>query len=209
VVNFRLFRGSLFLVSERGRDASKKGDFQEGRFGKLGLVGISLVWYKPRMITQIENPTLARGDEIRNASRPLAKWMKFVLRFVAVYNVLAGLFMLIGYHETYKIIGMEKPDISFPIQLVGILVGLFGVGYYLVAKNPIENRNLLALGFWSKFLGSCLGTGYVLMGKLPPQFIAVYFFADVIYLPPFYLIMRRLYALARERDEEWQRRGSL
>jgi len=40
----------------------------------------------------------------------------------------------------------------------------------------------------------------VVMGKLPPQFIAVYFFADVIYLPPFYLIMRRLYALARERD---------
>jgi CDP-diglyceride synthetase len=154
-------------------------------------------------MTQIEKTIPARRDEIRNPStRPLAKWMKFVLRFVAVYNVLAGLFMLIGYHETYKIIGMEKPDISFPIQLVGILVGLFGVGYYLVAKNPIENRNVLALGFWSKFLGSCLGTGYVLMGKLPPQFIAVYFFADVIYLPPFYLIMRRLYALARERDEE-------
>ncbi len=133
-------------------------------------------------------------------SKPLAKWMKFLLRFVAVFNVLAGLFMLIGYHETYKIIGMEKPEISFPMQLVGILVALFGVGYYLVAKNPIENRNLLALGFWSKFLGSCLGTGYVILDKLPLSFVAVYFFADVIYLPPFYLIMRRLYALARERD---------
>jgi len=125
--------------------------------------------------------------------------MKFVLRFVAFFNVGAGLFMLIGYHETYKIIGMNKPDISFPLQLTGILVGLFGVGYYLVAKNPVENRNILMLGFWSKFLGSCLGTYYVVFGPLPKTFIAVYFFADVIYLPPFYLIMRRLYAIARER----------
>lgn len=126
--------------------------------------------------------------------------MKFVLRYAAAYNVCAGLFMLIGYHETYKIIGMEKPEISFPIQLVGLLVGLFGVGYYLVARNPIENRTVLMLGFWSKFLGSCLGTGYVVLGKLPLQFVAVYFFADVIYLPPFYVILRRLYAMARERE---------
>ena len=132
--------------------------------------------------------------------KPLEKWMKFLLRFVAAFNVGAGLFMLIGYHETYKIIGMEKPSISFPIQLVGILVGLFGVGYYLVVKNPIENRAVLMLGFWSKFLGSCLGTYYVVRGQLPLRFVAIYFFADVIYLPPFYLILQRLYALARERD---------
>ena len=139
-----------------------------------------------------------RAGDIR--IKPLTKWMKFILRFVAVFNVLAGLTMLVGYHETYKIIGMERPAISFPVQLVGILVGLFGVGYYLVAKNPVENRHILALGFWSKFLGSCLATGYVVKGTLPPQFVIVYFFADLIYLPPFYLILRRLYALARERD---------
>jgi hypothetical protein len=134
------------------------------------------------------------------ARKPLTKWMKFLLRLVAVFNVCAGLFMLIGYHETYKIIGMDKPKIHFPIQLVGILVGLFGVGYYMVARNPIENRAVLLLGFWSKFLGSCLGTAYVVLGILPLEFVAVYFFADVIYLPPFYVILRRLYALARERE---------
>ena len=139
------------------------------------------------------------NPETLKKPRPLAKWMNVLLRFVAVFNVLAGLFMLFLYHETYKIIGMDEPKLSFPIQLVGILVGLFGVGYYLVAKNPVENRNMLMLGFWSKFLGSCLATFYVVRGDLPPRFVAVYFFADIIYLPPFYLIMRRLYALARER----------
>ncbi|MFN0055339.1 MAG: hypothetical protein ACKV0T_24600 [Planctomycetales bacterium] len=124
--------------------------------------------------------------------KPLLPWMKFVLRFVAVFNVCAGLHMLIGYHETYEIIGMPQPEIQFPIQLVGILVALFGVGYYLVARHPLENRTVLLLGFWSKFLGSCLGTGYILLGKLPWRFALVFLFADVIYLPPFYLILRRL-----------------
>jgi CDP-diglyceride synthetase len=131
--------------------------------------------------------------------KPLLSWMKFVLRFVAVYNILAGLHMLILRHETYKMIGMERPKIDFPIQLVGILVGLFGVGYHMVAKNPIENRNVLLLGFWSKFLGSCLGTYYVIRKILPLKFVLVYFFADIIYLIPFYLILRRLNRIAAER----------
>ncbi|MGQ0633356.1 MAG: hypothetical protein ACT4QC_02000 [Planctomycetaceae bacterium] len=124
--------------------------------------------------------------------KPLLPWMKFVLRFVAVFNVLAGLHMIVGYHETYKMIGMPKPEIHFPIQLVGILVALFGVGYYMVARRPLENRNVLLLGFWSKLLGSCLGTYYVLSGKLPWRFVPVFFFADIIYLPPFWLILQRL-----------------
>src|SRR5579871_4616041 len=180
-----------------GGDRNKLPGFQEGRSQNLLLERFSPLCYNPRMMTLIEEPKVG----VRNPrTKPLTKWMKFVLRFVAAFNVGAGLFMLIGYHETYQIIGMDKPDRSFPIQLVGILVGLFGVGYYLVLKNPIENRAVLALGFWSKFLGSCLGTGYVVLGKLPLQFVAVYFFADVIYLVPFYIILRRLYGIAREQD---------
>ena len=126
--------------------------------------------------------------------------MKFVLRFVAVYNIAAGLSMIFGYHEVYRMMGMPKPEIHFPLQLVGICVGLFGVGYYFTAKNPVENRQLLLLGFWSKLLGSCLGTYYVATGQLPPRFVLIYFFADIIYLPPFYLILRRLYHLAATRE---------
>jgi len=126
--------------------------------------------------------------------------MNFVLRFVACYNVLAGVNMLCFYHESYKAMGVAKPELNLPIQLVGVLVALFGVGYWMVANNPVENRNLLLLGFWSKLLGSVLGIYYVVAGKLPPIFLAILFFSDIIYLPPFYVILRRLFRLAAERD---------
>ena len=126
------------------------------------------------------------------ALNPLDPWMTRVLRFVACYNVLAGVGMICFYHEGYKYLGVQKPTLNLPIQLVGILVGLFGVGYWMVAKAPVENRNILRLGFWSKALGSIFGTYYVMVGKLPPVFMAILVVADIGYLPPFYFILRRL-----------------
>jgi hypothetical protein len=122
--------------------------------------------------------------------------MAWLLRFAGTFNLLAGFGMLAFYHEGFKMLGVPKPAFVMPVQLVGILVALFGVGYHLVAGNAVENRNLLALGFLSKFFGSVLGIIYVLKGQLPPLFLVVLFFADIIYLPPFAVILWRLYRIA-------------
>ena len=137
-------------------------------------------------------------NEPRQLATPIiSPWMTAVLWFVGGYNVLAGIGMLCFYHEGYKLLALEKPGLNLPIQLVGILVGLFGVGYWMVAANPIKNRNILLLGFWSKALGSVLGVYYVCVGKLPPYFLAVLFFSDIGYLPAFYVILRRLKGAAK------------
>lgn len=133
-----------------------------------------------------------------STSPGLPRWMTRLLWFVGGYNLLAGTGMLCLYHEGYKLLGLEKPQLNLPIQLVGILVGLFGVGYWMVAAHPVENRNILLLGFWSKALGSVLGIYYVGVGKLPPFFLILLFVSDIVYLPPFYLILRRQKRLAAE-----------
>jgi hypothetical protein len=129
---------------------------------------------------------------------PLEPWMRFVLRFAGCFNLLAGASMIFFYHEGYKLLGVEKPELILPVQVTGILVALFGVGYHLVASRPIENRNLLMLGFWGKALSSVTALWYVACGPLPWWFAVVVFVSDVVYLPPFYVIMRRLSRLARE-----------
>ncbi len=116
--------------------------------------------------------------------------MRVVLTLAAAHNVLAGIAMIVFYHEAYKMLGLAKPELNLPLQLVGMLVGLFGVGYWFVVRNPVENRNLLLLGLWSKALGSLLGIYYVLLGELPVAFLPILFFADIIYLLPFYVIWR-------------------
>ena len=91
---------------------------------------------------------------------------------------------------------------NLPIQLNGALVILFGIGYWLTQRDPLDNRNLLRLGMWSKALGSLLGTYYVIAGKLPPVFLGLLFVSDIIYLPPFYIIQRRIDRLAAERKKQ-------
>ena len=69
---------------------------------------------------------------------PLKPWMRWLLRFVGCYNLLAGLGMMVFYHEGFKLLGVPKPQLMLPLQLVGILVGLFGVGYLMVSFEELH-----------------------------------------------------------------------
>ena len=129
----------------------------------------------------------------------LLPWMRYLLRFAGCYNLVVGTSLMVFYHEMFKTLGLPKPSLIMYVQLTGMLVALFGVGYLLVASNPLLNRNLLLLGFLSKLLGSVVGTGYVLLGKMPPVFFVVLVFSDIAYLPPFWIILRRVYRIAHER----------
>ena len=66
---------------------------------------------------------------------PLTPWMHGVLKFAGVYNIIAGLSMMIFYHEGFKSLGLPKPEFNMPIQLVGVLVAIFGIGYLLVDRR--------------------------------------------------------------------------
>ena len=79
-----------------------------------------------------------------------------------------------------------------PIQLVGVLVAIFGVGYLIAERNPVGNRNIVLLGFLSKLLGPLLAIMHIASGSLPIMMLAVLFFADGIYLIPFWIIYRQL-----------------
>ncbi len=126
------------------------------------------------------------------AVSPLRPWMTLVLRIAGCWNLLAGFSMVVFYHEGFKALGATKPDPALSIQVLGILVALFGWGYHLTASNPVRNRNLLMLGFWSKAGATLFAAAYVAMGKLPWWFSGVVFLADTVYLPPFFLILRRI-----------------
>lgn len=130
---------------------------------------------------------------------PLSPWMRYLLRFAGCYNLLVGVILTVFYHEMFKTLGLPKPDLIMYVQLTGILVALFGVGYLLVASNPLQNRNLLLLGFLSKLLGSIVGTRFVVLGEMPPVFMVVLVFSDIIYLPLFWIILCRIYRIAHER----------
>ena len=128
----------------------------------------------------------------RPRNRVLRPWMYWLLRLAGTFNILAGFCMLAFYHEGYHLVGIQKPVLVLPIQLVGILVAVFGVGYHLSASDPIRNRNVLMLGMWSKTLCSLWALVYVFNGPLPWWFLFVLIGADMIYIPPFAIILKHI-----------------
>ena len=122
----------------------------------------------------------------------LPKWMRSVLRFAGWYNIIAGLVMIIMYPQGFNLLGLPKPEVALPIQLAGVLVAVFGVGYLMVDRRPIENRNIVFIGLLSKSLGPLLAFYYIAIGTLPLVMIPILFFADLVYLIPFWMIWKRL-----------------
>jgi len=139
---------------------------------------------------------LHRADQNKLKKRFIEPWMVRVLKVAGWYNIIAGLCMVILYHEGFKMLGVNKPEMNLPIQLVGLLVGIFGVGYLIASRKPVENRNILLLGFLSKLFGPLLALGYIVVGQLPILMIPILVFADIIYLVPFWIIYRECCEIA-------------
>jgi CDP-diglyceride synthetase len=134
--------------------------------------------------------------------------MTILLKVAGWYNILAGLSMMLLYHEGFQILGLTKPEMNLPIQLVGLLVAIFGVGYLIASARPVENRNLVLVGFLSKLLGPVLAVSYIASGQLPVSLIPVLFLADLVYLVPFWIIIRTCQRLAAERDRDGKIRAA-
>jgi small multidrug resistance pump len=131
--------------------------------------------------------------------QPLRPWMRYVLWFAGAYNVLLGLNMVARPEGGFEPLGLSPPDLLLFVQLVGLMVGVFGIGYLMVARWPLENRGVLLLGIIGKALVAVLGLAYVALGKVPPIYLLVVLFSDVIYLAPFAVILRHLQRVAAER----------
>lgn len=130
---------------------------------------------------------------------PLHPWMRYVLWVAGAYNVLLGLNMVLLPSRSFAPLGLPEPELLLFVQLVGLMVGVFGVGYLMVARRPLEHRGVLLLGLLGKSLVAVLGLTYVALGKVPPVYLFVVFFSDVIYLAPFVIILRHLQRVIDER----------
>lgn len=84
----------------------------------------------------------------------------------ALFNFCAGLPILLALPWMAQVIGMRPvPDSPLLAHLFGVLVLVFGWGYWQVARDPIANRPIIHMGIVGKTL-VVLSVGYdFLMGN--------------------------------------------
>jgi small multidrug resistance pump len=101
----------------------------------------------------------------------------------AFYNAVWGIAVVIFPRALLRSAGITDPGAVPLVQVIGMMVGVYAYGYYLLARQPQRYAGLIWIGLAGKTLGPL---GYVYSaatGSLPWTFGWVILFNDLIWWP--------------------------
>lgn len=113
-----------------------------------------------------------------NGYRP---WFYAAAVYNALWGALAGLFP----NVLFRWLGM--PTLNYPamFQCIGMMVGVYAIGYWLIARDPVRFGPLVYVGLLGKVLGPLGFLWAASHGQLPWSFGWVNVTNDLIWLPAF------------------------
>ena len=133
-----------------------------------------------------------------SSPQPAPKWMKIVLWLAAVYNISWGAVTIFYPSFFFTFAGMPYTNYPEIWQCVGMIVGVYGVGYAIAASNPYRHWPIIFVGLLGKILG-------------PIGFIAAYYASrftlkagmlnvtnDLIWWIPFTIILIKAYKFYKQ-----------
>jgi hypothetical protein len=124
-------------------------------------------------------------------------WMRAVLLLAAAYNLAWGALVLLFPSAYFDWLGIPRPNYPPLWQCLGMIVGVYGVGYAIAAGDPLRHWPIVLVGLLGKVLGPIGFLDAVRRGELPWAFGWVNVSNDLIWWVPFALILLRAYRSAR------------
>ncbi len=122
-----------------------------------------------------------------------ARWMCAVLWAGAVYNILWGIFVVCFPNVMFERMKMAAPNYPQFWQCIGMIVGVYGVGYAIAATNPLRHWPIVLVGLLGKILGPIGFLAASSRDQVPWRFGITIITNDLIWWIPFALILRAAY----------------
>ena len=124
-------------------------------------------------------------------------WRRPVLFAAAAYNLFWGAWVVLFPGHVFTLTGMVQPLYPMIWQSVGMIVGVYGIGYAIAALNPDGHWPIVLVGFLGKVFGPIGFAYHYVLGHFPAAFWWITLFNDLIWIVPFYLILRSAYRRSR------------
>jgi hypothetical protein len=119
-----------------------------------------------------------------------ASWMKKWMAAAGAYNLLWGLVFGLWPEMLFDWAGMARPNYPELFQCIAMIVGVYGVGYLAASTDPYRHWPVILVGFLGKLFGPIGFLQAALTGRMTWKFGVVNIFNDLIWLIPFFLILR-------------------
>ena len=116
-----------------------------------------------------------------------------VLWAAGIYNLVWGSVAAAFPVESFRALGMVPPNYPELWQCIGMIVGVYGVGYILAARAPYRHWPIVLVGLAGKVLGPLGFVQSYAAGRLPLAFGLHNITNDMIWWIPFALILRGVY----------------
>ena len=108
---------------------------------------------------------------------------KFFL-VAALYDIILGMVFAVLFKTVYHAFGAELPNNDGYIQLLALYVFTFGVGFYLISRNPVQNRQFAIPGILMKISFAVVVFGHFVFDAIPiPQIYITLAIIDLLFVP--------------------------
>jgi small multidrug resistance pump len=105
----------------------------------------------------------------------------------AIYNFLWGTWVVLFPLSFFRALGMVEPNYPGIWQSVGMIVQVYAIGYWLVARDPKRYAALVWVGLVGKTFGPIGFLFAAIKGELPWRFGLTILTNDLIWWPAFWM----------------------
>lgn len=180
----------MLILNEPIFGISGRGFFTARIF--LQLLPILLAWWSRQSPEPSIFPALDRFEAALMArwQQPYA-WHSQWLWAAAWYNLGFGFWVVLFPDQAFALFDMPPAQYPFIWQSVGMIVGVYGLGYAFAALDEQREWIVVMVGWLGKLFGP-IGFIYTFaLGDLPLAFGTILLFNDLIWYPSFFGIMWR------------------
>lgn len=120
-------------------------------------------------------------------------WMRYLLWAAAAYNLALGGFAVFFPNLAFTWAGLPLPRDPEIWQFLGMIVGVYGLGYAIAATNPLRHWPVVFMGLIGKLCAPIAFGNAIIRGRLPWKSGWAILTNDVVWLVPFGLILLAAY----------------
>lgn len=127
--------------------------------------------------------------------------MKRTLVAAGIYNLAWGL-LVVGFPDRwFELLDMAPPRYPAIWQCVGMIVGVYGIGYLAAASNPLRHWPIVLVGLLGKIIGPIGFVGAAASGQVSWMLGLTIITNDLVWWLPFGMMLLAAARHARARRD--------
>jgi small multidrug resistance pump len=121
------------------------------------------------------------------------QFASLTLKAAAIYNIVWGSWVILRPNDMFELADMPLPNYPSLWQCVGMIVGVYGVGYWIAATHPWRHWPIVFVGLLGKILGPIGFVDALMNGVYDIRFGYIILTNDLIWWVPFGFILWNSY----------------